>query len=129
MTGILDQLKYADHDTNDREKFLQFALGKYLHSVHYLEVVTTLLEVKQWAAGLEQAGLLKMLNVPHFGRSPQVTVVVKHLLALVHDRNLWIGNQRIAIDGGLIYRIIGLPKEGPDPSIEFVGKNEDTKLV
>ena len=51
-----------------------------------------LLEVKQWAAGLEQAGLLKMLNVPHFGHSTQVTVVVKQLLALVHDGHLWIGN-------------------------------------
>ena len=70
MTGKIDWLKYADHDTNDHGKFLQFAPGKYLHSVHYPETSTTLLEVKQWAAGLEQAGLLKMLNVPHFGRSP-----------------------------------------------------------
>ena len=69
MTGKLDRLKYADHDTNDREKFPQFAPRKYLHSIHYPEVGTTLLEVKQWAAGLEQAGLLKMLNVPHFGHS------------------------------------------------------------
>ena len=88
-----------------------------------------LLEVKQWAAGLEQAILLKMLNVPHFGRSPQVTVVIKQLLVLVHDRNLWIGNQKIAINGELIHRITGLPKEGPDPGIEFVGKHEDTKLA
>ena len=28
MTGRVDRLKYADHDTNDREKFLQFAPGK-----------------------------------------------------------------------------------------------------
>ena len=69
MTGKIDQLKYADHDMNDRGKFLQFTPGKYLHSVHYLEAGTTLLEVKQWVVGLEQAGLLKMLNVPHFGRS------------------------------------------------------------
>ena len=88
-----------------------------------------LLEVKQWAAGLEKAGLLKMLNVPHFGRSPQVTVVVKQLFPLVHDGNLWIGNQRIAINRQLIHRITGLPKEGPDPGIEFVGKHEDTKLA
>ena len=77
MTGKIDRLKYADHDTNDRGKFLQFTLGKYLHSVHYPKASTTLLEVKQWVVGLELAGLLKMLNVPHFGRSTQVTVVVK----------------------------------------------------
>ena len=73
--------------------------------------------------------MLKVLNVPHFGRSTQVTVVVKQLLALVHDGHLWIGNQRISIDGELIYRITGLPKEGPDPRIEFVGKHEDMKLA
>ena len=77
MTGKIDRLKYADHDRNDRGKFPQFALGTYLHSVHYPKTEATLLEVKQWAAGLEQAGLLKMLNVPHFGRSTQVTMVVK----------------------------------------------------
>ena len=70
-----------------------------------------------------------MLNVPHFVRSTQVTVVVKQLLALVHDGNLWIGNQKIAINGELIHRITGLLKEGPDPSIEFMGKHEDAKLA
>ena len=69
--------------------------------------------------------MLKMLNVPHFGHSPQVTAVVKQLLALVHDGNLWIGNQRIAIDGELIYRIIGLQKEGPDPGLNLL---ESTKI-
>ena len=69
MTGKIDRLKYVDHDTNDRGKFLQFAPRKYLHSVHYPEAGMTLLEVKRCAAGLEQAGLLKMLNVPHFGHN------------------------------------------------------------
>ena len=93
MTRKIDQLKYADHDMNDCGKFPQFAPGKYLHAFHYLEDGTTLLEVKQWVAGLEKASLLKMLNVPHFGRSPQVTAVVKQLLVLVHDGHLWIGRQ------------------------------------
>ena len=118
MIGKLDRLKYVDHDTNDRGKFPQFAPGKYLHSVHYLEVGTALLEVKQWAVGLEQASLLKMLNVPHFGRSTQVTIVVKQLLALVHDGNLWIGNQcipksiRVPRDGTLV-SLRGLLGRGP----------------
>ena len=56
-------------------------------------------------------------------------MVIKWLLELVYDGNLWIGNQRISIDGELIHRITGLPKEGPDPGIEFVGKHEDTKLA
>ena len=70
-----------------------------------------------------------MLDIPHFGRTTQVTIVVKQLLALVHDGYLWIGNQKITINGELIHRITSFPKEGPDPGIEFVGKHEDTKLA
>ena len=69
MTGKIDRLKYAYHDTNDRGKFPQFTPTQYLHFVKYPETGATLLEVKQWGAGLDQAGLLKMLDVPHFGRS------------------------------------------------------------
>ena len=55
-------------------------------------------------------------------------MVVKQLLALVHDGHLWIGDKIIPINGELIHRITGLPKEGPDPGIEFPSKHEDTKL-
>ena len=77
MTGKIDRLNYVNHDTNDHGKFPQFAPAQYLHFVKYQETGVTLLEVKQWAAGLDLAGLLKILNVPHFGRSTQVTIVVK----------------------------------------------------
>ena len=99
-----------------------------MHFVKYPDTGATLLEVKQWAAGLDKAGLLNMLDVPHFGRSTQVTIVVKQLLALVHDGYLWIGDKRVPINGELIHRITGLPREGPDPGIEFPSKHEDTKL-
>ena len=46
MTGKIDRLKYADHDTNDRGKFPQFAPTQYLHFVKYQETGATLLEVK-----------------------------------------------------------------------------------
>ena len=70
MTGKIDHLKYSDHDTSDRGRFPQFAPEAYLHLVKYDETRATLLEFKRWAAGLDQAGLLKMLDVPHFGRGP-----------------------------------------------------------
>ena len=56
-------------------------------------------------------------------------MVVKKLLALVHDGYLWIRNQKIAINREIIHQITGLPKEGPDPSIDFLGKHEDVKLA
>ena len=87
------------------------------------------MEVKQWDAGLDLAGLLKMLDVPHFGRSTQVTIVVKQLLALIHDGYLWIGDKKIIINGELIHRITGLPMAGPDPVTEFPSNHDDTKLA
>ena len=89
----------------------------------------TLLEVQPWAAGLDKAGLLKMLDIPHFGRGIHVTVVAKQLLALVHDDYLWIGDQQIPIDAALIHKITALPMEGPNPGTEFPSKHEDTKLA
>ena len=77
MTGKIDRLKYVDHDTNDHTKFPQFAPDQYLHHVKYPDNNATLLEVQQWDLSLAIAGLLKMLDVPHFGRSTRVTVVVK----------------------------------------------------
>ena len=65
----IDRLKYAYHDTNDHSKFPQFAPAQYLHHVKYPDNGATLLELKQWAAGLDIAGLLKILDVPHFGCS------------------------------------------------------------
>ena len=129
MTRKIDRLKYSDHDTSDRGRFPQFTLEAYLHFVKYDETEATLLEVKRWAAGLDQDGLLKMLDVPHFGRGTQVTIVVKQLLALVHDGHLWIGGKKIPINGELIQRTTGLPIVGPDPATEFPSKHEDTKLA
>ena len=56
-------------------------------------------------------------------------MVVKQLLVLLHYGHLWIGSQKINIDGELIHRITGLPKEGPDLGIDFVRKHKDMKLV
>ena len=58
-----------------------------------------------------------------------MTVVVKQLLALVHDGHLWIGDKQIPINGELIHKITGLPIVGPDSSTEFPSKHEDMKLV
>ena len=70
-----------------------------------------------------------MLNFPHFERSPHVTGVVKQLLVLVHNGHLFIGGERIHIDGELIEKIIGLPRKGPNPATEFVGKTGELLLA
>ena len=90
-TGKVAALRYSDHDTNDREKFPQFAPGKFLRTVTYNKV--SMVEIKQWAVGLEQFGLLRMLNIPHFGHNAHVNAVVKQLLVLVHNEHLFIGHE------------------------------------
>ena len=46
MSGKIDRLKYAYHDTNDLGKFPQYAPRTYLHSVKYPESGAMLMEVK-----------------------------------------------------------------------------------
>ena len=92
MTGKIDRLKYSDHDTNDHGKFPHFAPAEYLHRLNYPEHDVPLLEVQLWAAVLDNVGLLKVLDIPHFGRGIHVTIVAKQLLALVHDGYFWIGD-------------------------------------
>ena len=48
---------------------------------------------------------------------------------LVHDSYLWIGNEKVEINGALIQKITGLHNEGPNPSTEFVGKIDDIQLA
>jgi hypothetical protein len=69
-----------------------------------------------------------MLKVPHFGCNPTIAAVVRHLLLLVHDGYLWLG-RKILIDTKLIWRIAHLSFEGPNPAIDFVGKQQDNKVA
>ena len=84
--------------------------------------------MQPWVAGLDNAGLLKVLDIPHFGRSIQVTIVAKQLLALVHDGYLSIGDQQIPIDASLINKITGLSMVGPDPGKATAQYSSPTQL-
>ena len=45
-------------------------------------------EEKQWVLGLKEYEILNFLDIPHFGRIPQVNACVKKLLSYVHGGNL-----------------------------------------
>jgi len=120
--GKILQLKFVDIDFNDKNQYTQFAPNKYLKQAYYPESGVTRLELQQWMAILAQLGLLNMLNVQHFSKSPRNTAYVRQLLMFVHDGCLWVG-KRIPINPMLIWRIKRLPYQGLNPIEEFVGND------
>lgn len=73
---------------------------------------------------IHQSTILNTLRLPHFGRSPEVNVVMKILLSRVHGGYLWM-DSAISIDPHLIARLTRLSKQGRDPGAVNVGKMQD----
>ena len=86
------------------------------------------LTLQAWIASLQPSGLLNLLQIPHFGRSNEINVVIKVLLSCVHGGHLWL-DCRVDITIDLIHWITGLSKTGIDPTAHFVGKDQDKKLA
>ena len=112
----------------DPEKFPQFQPDQYL--IRQIDPITQVKKIipKDWISNLAPSGLLKLMKIPHFGRSPEVNAVVKLLLSCVHDGYLWL-ESKINLNIDLIHRITGLNKIGDDPSVHFIGKKTDHKLA
>ena len=81
-----------------------------------------------WIASLQPSGLLNLLQIPHFERSNEITAVVKVLLSYMHGGHLWL-DCWVNLTIYLIHRITGLSKNGADPMMHFVGKDQDRKLA
>ena len=65
-------------------------------------------------SGLDQSGLLGLVNMPHFGKLNESHACVKKILAYFHGGMLWL-NMPIPITVYLIVSIKGLSKVGEDP--------------
>ena len=83
---------------------------------------------QEWIKKITPSGLLNVLRIPHFGRSPEFNTIVKVLLSCVHDNYLWL-DRKIDLNVDAIHIITGLSKVCVDPSTHFVGKSQDRKLV
>jgi len=128
VLGKIAQLKIEDAEFNDRSKYPQFELRRYLKKVQYLESGVTRLQPHQWATGLQRVGLLNILNVPNSDRSTSNASYVRQLLSLVHDGCLWLGT-RIPTEEMLIKIITAFPHQGKDHIDGFVGKNKDKEMM
>ena len=80
-----------------------------------------------WAQVLDKSGLLGLINMPHFGRLNEVNACVKQLLACFHGGMLWLDTP-ITLTVYFISEIMGLPKDGPDPSQYLKGRDNDKRL-
>ena len=90
MLGKIPRMKYSDHDLSDRNKFPDLAPEQYLRRVTNVDTAAYVLELQEWARGLKQAGFFNLLEIPHFGRSPQVNSCGRLLLSCVHGGYMWL---------------------------------------
>ena len=84
--------------------------------------------LQPWAQGLDKSGLLGLINMPHFGWLNEDNACVKQILACFHGGMLWF-DIPIVITVDLISDIMMLPKDGPDPSQYFKGRDTDKRLA
>ena len=81
----------------------------------------------KWLRGVEEAGLLHLLWIPHFRRALITIFFIRKLLCLVHDGYLWL-EEPIPITMELIHRISWLPCTGKEPA-EIAGISGDLAIA
>lgn len=125
LPGRIKELKYADHDLTELEKFSWFQMNYYLQVTsdgQGGEVITPL----DWAENLHHTTILNAIRIPHFGRGPKINSMVRLLLTRMHGGYLWM-DSRISLNSHLIWWIRRLRKQGRDPFTTFVDKKKDKK--
>lgn len=128
LLGQIPNLKYQDYNLLDPKKFPHFQVDRYM--CRRINLVTNIetLALQEWIENLAPLGLLNLLRIPRFARSPELNAVVKVLLSCVHDGYLWL-DHKIDVHVDVIHRITGLSKVGVDLASHFVDKNLDRKLA
>ena len=109
-------------------KFPQFQVDQYMCKRVDPITQVEVLALQEWIENFAPFGLLNLLWIPHFGCSLELNAVMKVLLSFVHDGYSWL-DRKIDINVDVIHHIIGLNKVCADPSMHFVSKNLDRKLV
>ena len=88
----------------------------------------TALELRKWLRGVEKAGLLNRLWVPHYNCTLVMVLVIKLLLCLVHDGCLWL-EESIPITNMLIHCITCLLYTSENLAMIFGGKGGELALT
>jgi hypothetical protein len=100
----------------------------YLDNIGTCPFGDPILQLKPWAVGLANTGILNLLEIPHFGRGKEVNNCVKQLMAVLHGGFLWL-EQPVSIDVELIALITGLPSMGENPAQYLDDKTKEKSLA
>jgi len=77
---------------------------------------------------MEKVGLLNLLWVLHFHRTPITIFFIRQLLYLMHGGCLWL-EEPITITDHLIHHITWLPCKGEDPADVLEGKRSGLAIT
>ena len=125
LWGNMHAVKFADYNLGDYKLYPHFRRDRYMTIQRNPRTKRDEFVPMDHAQHLAKSGLLDLLEIPHFGRGPEVNVVVRMLLSCVHGGYLWLGT-RVDVGVDLIHRITGLSKTGNDPKINIDGKSKDS---
>jgi hypothetical protein len=128
LLGCMERLRYSDHDVADTGKFLEFAQQVYMDNIGTGPFGDPMMQPKQWEAGLENTGILNLVEIPHFGRGKEVNNCIKQLMAVLHGGFLWM-EEPISIDVELIAFITGLSSMGESPTQYLDDKTKEKALA
>lgn len=106
--GRVLSLKFKYWDLAEHEKFPHLESRNLMKPKKNTVAGVTELELRKWLRGVEKVGLLNLLWVSHFHRTPITIFVTRQLLSLVDDGCLWL-EEPIPFMTDLIHRIFQLP--------------------
>jgi hypothetical protein len=95
LLGLIDKLKYSDHDVADPDKFPEFAKRVYLDTVGTNLVGEPIDQPLQWETWLGKTRILDLLDVPHFCRGQYASACVKQLLTVTHGQGHMVGQAHL----------------------------------
>jgi hypothetical protein len=123
LLGCIEIFWYIEHDVSDTNKFPKFMQSVYMESLGTRTFKYPILHPNQWVIGLENIGILNLMEIPHFGRGRYVNNCIKQLLAVLHGRCFWL-EEPLSIDIEIISFITDLPSNGNKPMQYLDDKNK-----
>ena len=90
MFGCVPKLKYVYHDVMEVAKFPELAHEIYMEKKWISSIGLPILEPKRWIIVLYNSAIMKLLEIPHFGRGEDVNACMKKLLETVHGGFFWM---------------------------------------
>jgi hypothetical protein len=99
----------------------------YLENRGVSVIGVPIMEPKQWIQGIYNTCIMKLLEIPHFGRGKDVNNCIKQLVVVMHRGILWL-DTKFSIDFNLIKKITGLPTNG-EPSAQYLDEKTKEKSL